>query len=155
MAFLTPAEWQTYMDVIYEAWETNATEPVIWKRMEHKLDIHGEDTPTTIAYIDTPLVGLFQYNYFRSWPITQPTPSGEVDMENFVLLLSRKYLEDNGWLTANGNFNFNPGEDRFNIRGLIYKSAGDTQVAGAYTHPLLVFVILKREETKTGERVYP
>lgn len=154
MAFINPAEWQMYMDTIYEAWDTFGTEPVIWRRMVNNLDYHGEDTPGSTGALDINIIGLIQYNYFRTWPLTAFTPSGEVDQENSVLILSRKYLSDNGWLTADGNFDFRPGEDRFVIRDLIYKPAGDTQVSGAFQHPLLVFIILKREEIPTGSKVY-
>ena len=57
-------------------------------------------------------------------------------------------------MTTAGQFIFRSGEDRFIIRGEVYKALGDSQAAQASDEPLEVFIVLKREETETADLVY-
>ena len=65
-------------------------------------------------------------------------------------ILNLKYLRDNGWLNSNGNFDYDVSMDRFIHDGIIYKSTGETKICQAQDEPLLVMLILKREEINTG-----
>lgn len=153
MGFLTAADWQEYKDILNEFHlDDSNLQDVVWQRLVTNLSRFGEDDNEVRTNLL--IKGLVQYNYFKSWPTNQTTVSGEVDKESLMLWLNIDYLSTNGWLTSNGQFNFRPGEDRFIIRGELYKALGDSQAAQASDEPLLVFIILKREETETGDLVY-
>ena len=153
MAFLTAADWQDYEDCINEfSMEDSHVQDVIWQRLATNLSRWGEDD--NVVRTNQLINGLAQYNYFKSWPTNQTTVSGEIDKESLLLWLNIKYLTDNGWMTANGQFNFRPGEDRFVIRGEVYKALGDSQAAQAKDKPLEIFIVLKKEETDTGDLAY-
>lgn len=152
MAFLSSADWQEYKDIINEFHEDANQEPIIWRRMTSNLHRYGEDGGET--HVDTNLLGLVQYNFFRSWPINKTTTTGELDKESCMLYLNIEYLRGLGFLTADEQFAFRPAEDRFLIDGKLYKAAGDSQAAQAHDENLLLFIVLKREETDTGDLVY-
>lgn len=152
MAFLTAADWQRYSDVINEFHEDANQEPIIWKKHVNTIDRYGEDK--TITYTDIELKVLVQYNYFRSWPISKTNVSGQVDKESVMLYINTKYLMDNGYTNSDNLIDFDPGKDFFVIRGLVYRSFGETAVAQAKEKVLLQTIILKREEIDTGELKY-
>lgn len=153
MGFLTSADWQEYKDIINEFNLDDSNMQVItWRRLTTNLSRFGEDD--NIAHTNTNINGLLQYNYFRSWPTNKTTISGEVDKESVLLWLNIEYLRTNGWLTASNQFSFRPGEDRFIVNGVTYKALGNSQAAQASDEPLLVFIVLKAEETETGNLVY-
>jgi len=153
MAFLTPADWQDYKDCINEFnLEDSHLQDIVWRRLVTNLSRWGEDDNEVRT--DLLIKGLVQYNYFKSWPTNQTTVSGEIDKESLLIWLNVKYLSDNGWLTPAGQYIFRPGEDRFIIRGEVYKALGDSQAAQAHDEPLEVFIVLKKEETETGDLVY-
>jgi len=113
---------------------------------------HGEDI--LLKPKSSKLLGLIQYNDYRSWPSTKTTDSGEIDKQNLLLYLNIKYLSDNGFANSDGFLNFDPGADRFIIKGITYKALGESQTAQASEEPLLQFIILKREEIDTVEDQY-
>ena len=153
MGFLTPAEWQEYKDIINEFnLDDSNQEDITWRRLTSNLNRFGEDDG--VITNDVNIKGLIQYNYFRAWPANRSSVSGELDKESLLLWLNIEYLRTNGWLTASNQFAFRPGEDRFIINGEVFKATGNSQAAQASDEPLLVFIILKAEETDTGELVY-
>jgi len=153
MGFLSAADWQEYKDCINEFNLDDSHKQVMtWKRLATNLNRWGEDD--NVVHADVQLNCLVQYNYFKSWPTNQTTVSGEIDKESLLIWLNIKYLGDAGYLTANGQFNFRPGEDRFIIKGEVYKALGDSQAAQASDEPLEIFIVLKKEETETGDLVY-
>lgn len=152
MSYMSEADWQAYRDVL-NTWQEDAfQEDIIWRRLVTRTNAHGEDSND--RYSDTTLKGLLQYNYFRSWPMTQPTDTGEIDKESVLLYLNLKHLDDLTLLDAKKQFKFSPGFDRFVLRGRIYKAMGDSHIAQAKDQPVFIFIILKREETSTGDPVY-
>ncbi len=152
MAHLTDDDWQEYIDIIDEFHEDANQQEVIWRKLTNNFNRWGEDGGET--YEDIPTLGLVQYNFFRSWAINKTTSTGELDKESCMVFFNQKYLSDNGWLTTNNQFKFRPGEDRFIIDGELYKARGNSKAAQANDQTLLIFIILKREETDTGNLVY-
>ena len=151
MAFIDPSTWDTYKGVINEFHEDANQQEVIWRRITSNRSRYQEGTNTTE---DITILALVQYNYFRSWPINRVKEAGELDQESMMLFLNVQYLRDQGHMTADDQFNFNPSEDRFIIEGVVYKPTGDTKVAQASDDPLMLTIILKREETSTGDNIY-
>lgn len=153
MGFVSAADWQEYKDVINEFnLDDSHKQAVTWQKLVTNLSRYGEDD--NVVRTNQLIMGLVQYNYFKSWPTNKTTVSGEIDKESVMLWLNIKYLNDNGWISPTGQFIFRPGEDRFIIRGEIYKALGDSQAAQASDEPLEVFMVLKKEETETGDLVY-
>jgi len=144
-----PVNWASYKNTIgVDAFDTFFQDDLTWKRVGLFIDEHGEDEigkPFTDVVIKT----LIQYNVFRTWPVNRPTESGELEDQTMVAWLSKDYLNTAGYLNANGNFDYNVDEDRFVFNGVEYKAFGDTDAAQAQDGPLLVMLILQREEIPT------
>lgn len=152
MAFPSDAQWAAYKQVIDNFHDDAFQDDIVWKRQVTTRDPNGETSNE--RFVSVNLKGLVQYNYFRSWPMNQQTPSGELDKESVLVYLNNQYLEDEGHLDLNKQFEFDPGVDRFVLRGRVYKALGDSHAAQAKNTPLLTFLILKREETSTGDNQY-
>ena len=156
MANLSSLDWQKYKDAINSAHTDFNQEDITWKRSTVFMDRFGEDpSGTGEVFQDVTLKVLIQSNYFRSWPVTSTSESGELDKESLVVILNYKYLKDNGYTTAENYFDFKPDLDRFIIKGRAYKSFGDLDASYANDEPLLFYLILKREKTDTGFAVNP
>lgn len=137
--------WDAYKDIINSANNQFNKEQVIWRKHTESFDRHGEDSSDDGTQ-DITLEALLQYNYFRSWPIADESPSGTVDSQSMTMFLNISYLNENGWLNAEGNFDFSTEMDRFIHLGLTYICKGFTPVAQAGDEPLLLMVNLQREE---------
>lgn len=143
--------WQEYQDLIgIDAADTFFQDEIIWKKAVPFLDEHGEDEIGE-DFDDITLKCLVDYNDFRTWPITRNTGTGEIDKQTAVVLFTLKSLEDLNLLNSNGNFDYDADEDRFELDGILYKSAGDTNTAQAQDGPLLFQLVLEREITSTSE----
>ena len=149
---MTQAQWDAYENILNE-WQEDAFQQIItWRKSVVILSKHGEDNNE--RFEDKELRGLIQYNYFRAWPINQPSDSGELDKESCLLYLNIKHLRDNGYTNNFNQFKFDPAMDRFVINGVTYKAFGDSQVAQSHNKPLFVYIILKREEIETSKNIY-
>lgn len=96
------------------------------------------------------LVCLFDYNVKRVWPLTKYTDTGEEDKQSEVAILSKTYLESLNLLDINGNFAYNPAEDKFIHKGITYYSAGDTFVSQLPGNDdLFYFLVLRRSDFGT------
>lgn len=143
--------WANYQALIGgDAFDTFFQQDIIWKRSGDFLDIHGEDEIGK-PFTDVTLKCLADYNDFRTWPITRHNETGELDKQTVVILLSIKYLENLGYMNANGNFDYKGDEDRFELDGILYKPNGDTNVAQAQDIPLMVQLVLERETVQTSD----
>ena len=141
--------WGNYRNIIRDAHDTFNQDTLIWRRFRWFMNYHGEDdTQGTFELI--PLRGLLKYNDFKVWPLNTPTTSGELDRQTTVAIFNLDYLEENNWLNTERQFIFNNARDRIIHRGIIYKSTGDTLLSQAFDIPLLVHLVLTREETDTG-----
>ena len=152
MAHMTQEQWDDYINIINEWQEDAFQQDITWLKTATVISKNGEDNNHRFKEIN--LKGLIQYNQFRAWPITQTTDSGETDKESILVYFNIKYLKDLGYTNNHDQFKFNPDYDRFLINGLTYKAFGESQVAQAGAKPLLVFIILKREEIETGKEKY-
>lgn len=149
---LSQAQWQEYIDVLNQFHESAADEIIVWNRKFVERDLHGEDSNIRLDNVN--LKCLVLYNYFRSWPITQGTDSGDIDKQSILVYFNLDYLDSLNLLNSSKQFMFDPGYDRFTLRGIIYKPMGDSHVAQAGTRPTSVFIVLKKEETPTGSETY-
>lgn len=142
--FVSNKAWDKYKKIITNFLDMDAgRQTITWAKAVDQLLSHGEDS--TPKYYNIPIEALCYYNSFRNWPINKATISGELDDENLSILISKSYIEQIGYLTSEGYWDFNWSEDRFVINGIIYKPSGDTQVAQAKDEALVFLVILKRD----------
>lgn len=145
---ITNKQWQVYKNLINGAHDSFDGEILRWGRRSFNKSAFGESS--TDDYVYTELRCLIGFNTFRTWPITGHTESGELDNQNMLVMINRKYLEDLGLLTPQGYFDFNPAEDVFKHRGILYKADGDTLAAQAQDDPLHVLLILARQVIPSG-----
>lgn len=124
------------------------TKAVVWRRCVQNINRYQEDPVSTQ---DVTIHTLSNYNYMRSWPITVPVESGEIDRQSIQLLFLRKEFVDLNLLTSDGYIAMDPARDRFIMEGLVYKPVGDTLVSQAGSNDILISIIVKREETHTGD----
>jgi hypothetical protein len=150
MAFLTTATWNRFKNIINEASDDFFQQDLIWRRSTVTMQRFGEDPP--YKYQDVTLLGLFLYNDFRTWPSTLPSQSGETDPQTLAVMFNLKYLQSRGFINANGNFMYDSAADRFIIDGQVYKEMGSTKAAQAKDNPLLIQLVLKKEEIVTGSK---
>jgi hypothetical protein len=143
------AIWKRYRKIIRDAHDTFSQDVVIWKRAVEVVLLYNEDNNIS-NYDNVELKVLIGYNYFRTWPITRKTGAGEIDEQNMIIIINKDYLNELGYINAQGMFNFKPDKDLFLHRGILYKPEGDTPISQAYDDPLHVLIILRREETETG-----
>lgn len=132
----------------------SAKKTVIWRRFVYGVDRYMEDGENDNKQ-DIPLNVLLNYNYFRTWPITYTTESGELDRQSVQVLINKTYLNTLGYITPDGNFDFNPDKDTFFIDGKPHRVMGDSAAAQASDTDLLVTFIVKREELATGDPYSP
>ena len=151
---LTPAQWQQYIDVVNQAAESFNQDTITWRRFSRGMQRYGEDTASVDVSTDITLNCLIAYNIFRLWPMSKETVGGQLDEENIVLILNKKYIEDLGYLNSDGLFAMDPGKDKFIHRGLEYRASGETEVAQAGDQALMFYIVLAREETPTGSDKY-
>ena len=159
--FLSSATWDKYARVINGVNSDFNQDGVLWKRSlvtrsntEPVPRFNEQEQNESTDYDYIPLLVLLDYNYFRKWPLTKETESGELDNQNMAMILNRKYLSDLGYLTSEGYFDFQPDKDYFIHRGIKYKAEGDTLVSQANNNPLLFQIILHRKGLLTGEERY-
>jgi len=151
---LSSAQWQAYKNVVNQAAESFNQEIVTWYRFTRGFQRYGEDNEANAHYDQISLNCLIHFNIFRTWPMTEETIGGAIDQESIVMMLNKKYLEDDGYLNSAGFFDMDPGNDYFIHMGVKYRSAGETPVSQAGDEPLHFYIILKREETPTGTQKY-
>lgn len=152
MAFISDEEWADFRQGINDFHNDVFQQEIIWKKQIVTKDYHGEDSNQ--RFVNVPLKGLMKYNDFRSWPLTETTDSGEIDKQSIMVYFNIKYLRDNGYTNTEGNFIFDPAMDRFIVNGVKYKAMGDSQSAQAKDQPLLIFIVLKREDIGSGINMY-
>ena len=145
-----PVEWERFKSIIKDAHDTFFQDTIIWRRFIYGLDIHGEDNENA-TFQDIPLKCLFRYNDFKVWPLNTPTTSGEIDRQTNVVMFNLRYLDGLGYLDANKQFMFCQSADRIIARGVVYKSTGETFLSQAYDEPVMMHMVLTREEVETAD----
>lgn len=143
-AKISDAEWARFSSVINEFHNDAFQDVVEWKKPRPYIKRAGEDRPKTFDTLE--LKGLFFYNYFRTWPITEYTINGEFDKQSEVLLLNVEYLRTNHTVDSSLRLIYSPHEDLFIHRGQVYEATGDSFISQAKDTPLLFMLILKRRD---------
>lgn len=151
--FVATSEWNEYKDIINKFHEDAFQQDITWRKLTSRMDLHGEDLSN--KFNDITLKCLCNFNDYRSWPVTIPSRSGFIDAQSVLVYFNTKYLKDNGYTTSNDFLNLDPLRDRFILNGKMYVAMGESETAQASNQTLLQFIILKREETKTENDVYP
>lgn len=151
--YTSPQDWANYKEIINNFHNDAFQQEITWVKCINWISEFSEDD--SIQTQDITIKGLVNYNDYRSWPVTVPSITGDIDAQSCLLYLNIQYLIDNNLVTAGNHFKFDPGRDKFIINGMKYKAMGESQTAQASNEPLLQFIILKREETLTGDPVYP
>lgn len=142
--FLSNKAWAKYKKIIKDFMDNDAGRQVVtWMKHIDQIGPFGEDNEN--RYIPIQLEALCYYNVFRNWPINKPTTSGELDDENLTIYVTKRQIENLGYINSEGYWQFNWSEDRFIINGITYKPSGDTQVAQAKDEALCFIIILKRD----------
>jgi hypothetical protein len=150
---ISQQEWAEFESALSEFNDEVGKQALTWKRVTIDLDRFGEDSSPT--HEEVTLEALVSYNAFRVWPMGVETDPGMVDNQYCYLLLNNKYLSDNGWLTAQNNFDFNPTEDLFIINGIEYISKGDTPISQDINKPLYTIIVLERKSPRSGTIARP
>lgn len=146
--------WDKFKSAINDvAFDLFFQKEVIWFRLKKRLDFHGE-SEADISYEQVPIKALVENNIYRLRPIDKFTNTGQIDSQFCWLILNKAYLQRNGWLNNDGYFSFNAGRDYFLIDGIRYHDAGDTLASQTDSDNVLFYILLKREEHKTGEKVH-
>jgi hypothetical protein len=151
---MNDAQWANFKSVIDQAHSYFNQQAITWMRLSNNLQRYGEGSDKSNKYTAINLKCLVGSNFFRTWPVTTGSSSGEVDKENMVAIFNMQYLDDLGYITADQQFAFRPNEDYFIMNGQRYRSAGDILTAQAKDKNLMLYVIMRREETMTGEPKY-
>ena len=152
MKLMKQTDWDKYIQTMNDWQEDAFQQKLVWKRFITYQNKHGEDNKP--LFEDVELKGLLHYNYFRAWSVTQSTTTGEIDKESCLLYFNKKYLKEQGYIKNDNTFDFDPAMDRFILDGITYKSTGESQAGQAHDSTLFYFLVLKREETNTGDNRY-
>lgn len=146
------ATWDNYKSIVNDFVDEDAgKQKITWLRRIRQPLPYGEDN----GYKYNPIIieGLLQYNYIRTWPSLKETVSGELDGINLTFYITKRSIEEDGYMTGEGYWDFDWVQDKFLINGRVYSPSGDTQVAQASDEPLLFFIVLKRETPEMTEEI--
>jgi len=144
-------DWADYRDTIKNAMASTAREIIVWKKFRRRLNRFSEDgSSPAISYDSINLYCLISYDDWRLWPYDKGSVSGKLDYGHAGIILNKDYLNDLGYLNANGYFDFDSGYDKFIIDGITYKPLGDTAVAQAGSDTMLMQLIVQREDIASG-----
>lgn len=149
IAALSPLQWDKYKKIIDNAYKSFGKDILVWRRYEKQIPREGEDRPR-VDTAEMRLNCLFQYNNYRTWPITQFNQTGSEDKQSEVAYLNIDYLKSLDLLDEYGNFTYNQTKDIFIHKGVEYEASGDTPAAQASDKPLYFMIILKRKNAKVS-----
>jgi hypothetical protein len=144
---ISSAEWAQFSNDLNVFNSEVGNQQVTWKHITVNLPRYGEGEPPT--YDTRTIQCVVSYNAFRVWPISKETDAGTIDKEYCYLLMNNTILLANGWMTAEGNFKYNPNGDIFIVDGIEHEPSGDTPVSPNNTSPLYTILILKRKTVNT------
>lgn len=149
MSLVSDQDWKNFGDLMYEAHKSFSQKIITWVRNDVKISRWREDPHP--APIEVNLEVLLNYNYMRTWPISNITETGETDEQSVQVLINKQYLKENNWLNTDGYFIYNTDSDRFIIDGLEYKPFGDTAVSQGKTDDFIISLVLKRKVIPTDK----
>ena len=145
---IDPATWAMYKDTINTFHKSVGKQKIIWKRVVANIDRFGEGSAE--VYDNIELEVLMGYNDGRTWPVNKIDNQGIRDEESLWLYLNIAHLREQGYINSNGYLDFDPGLDRFLVQGIEYLGIGDISSSQTDTDPLYILLVLKRQETMTG-----
>lgn len=149
MTEITTEDWTKLAETVNAFSDSASGYTVTWKKYIGDIDRYREQGD--LKSEDREMKTLVDFNAFRTWPQDKRSEQGTIDKEYCALYLNKAYLSTKGWLTANRNFDFNPGMDRFVIDGTTYKPSGDTTVSQTFSDSLFIILILEREAYVTSK----
>lgn len=150
MDYIGTKNWALFSKVLRDAKNTFSKKTIEFIRYPRELNRYRED-PVQATPVITLVEVLLNYNYMRTWPITQSSLSGEIDRQSIQIFFNKVYLKELGLLTVNNNLDYDPSMDRFIIDGIKYKAVGDTAASQAPNDDIHYLVIVKREENITTD----
>lgn len=153
--FITDSEWAEYEGIINDFHNDAFQNSFIWLKSIRSLDSNGSDDSPLYSRI--PLLGLFQDNHFRSWPINSDTLTGQIDKESVLLYINNNYLESIAggiYINEFKRWKINPGLDKFIYEGVTYTAKGDSSSAQTKDKTLLHFVVLARDYVNAPNNRY-
>lgn len=149
-SLISPQAWAEFEASQHRAHETFMTKEILWKkRIGTKRSRYGEDVPSTFE--NRYVKALCNFNYMRSWPSEEATETGKIDRQSIQILFSKKMLADQGWLTPDGNMDYDDGHDWFIVNGISYFAGGDTPASQAYSDDLLFCITVRPQEVATQQ----
>lgn len=148
------SDWARFEAVVNNFSAGTANQIITWLHYGRVLDRYYEEPPLD-AVETRSIPALVAYNAFKVWPMTDHRVTGDIDQQYAHLYLLKTRMQDLGYLTPNGNLNFNPSLDRFIINGDKFKPAGDTQVSQTSDHPIFIIIILERDTPTTRQKNKP
>lgn len=146
MGLVKDGTWDRVRSIFRSFHDDIEKQEVTWVRSTGALDENYGDKEDEL-YTNIKLYGLVEYNFRRSWPINNSTPTGTIDGEHCRLIINKQYLNEQGYINADGYFVGNLNADKFIIAGKSYKSLGDSEASQNSTTGLFMTLILKREES--------
>ena len=142
--YISNGQWKRYNKIISDFIDVDAgRQTIIWAKHINSMLQYAEDFSP--QYYKIEIEALVYYNAFRNWPINKSTVTGELDEESLSIYITKKYLEDHGYLNKQGYWDFNWTEDRFIIHGISYRPSGDTAISQHKDDVLIIMLILKRD----------
>jgi hypothetical protein len=151
MGNIGKARWNKYKNLINKIHKEFNQDTLTWRKHTPQ-GVTQFNEGIENNYEDFELKILIGYNSYRTWPITKHNQdTGEIDNQNLVVYINVSYLKELGYTDQHGYFQFNPANDKFIHRGIIYKGEGDTFLSQASDEPLLFILVLRREEEITGK----
>lgn len=143
MSFISDADWADFYSIINASAEDFFQKTITWRSWI--IDRNGDAEGEKVELPQISLKCLINYNYMRTWPITNRTESGGNDRQSVQVYFNKNELALAGYLTPDGNLNYNPGTDKFIIDGIQYEPSGDTSAAQAKDIDLFFTLILQRD----------
>lgn len=140
---ISPAQWARYKNIVDEFHDDANQDNILWYRQREIIPRHMEDESNYLYPIQ--LKVLNNYNYFRTWPLTEYTHTGENDKESVMAIFNVSYLKRMGYTDEHDKFIYKEDKDVFMHRGDLYKGSGGTFVSQAHEQPLHFIILLKRE----------
>lgn len=148
-------KWDQYRKIISDFVEEDAGKKMItWRRYREVPTLFGEDQRVE-PFNDIQIEVLVAYNTFRTWPYQGETVSGEWDLRDAAIYISKNYLKEHNLINSEGYMKIDSVRDRFIIDGITYRTAGDTAAAQASDQDILMMVIIQREEVTNQDTINP
>lgn len=158
LGFISPSLMSTFIAQQNLSHKDFMSKEIVWKKCKGYLQPFDEDysrakEPNDDGYLYIPLMALCNFNYARTWPVSQDSESGKLDRQSIQVYFSIDQLSQLGYVNTNGNFDYDPGMDRFIINGIPYRNEGDTPASQIPDSQLVFTMVLRPDPTSTGSSI--